>query len=180
MTTKITGQGSAKAWAHVQLLYVSKPLIWDWKIFYFENTDTCLALHFLMSCKTTPLAVLHLFYPICINTGQRHVTAVDREKSNSSVPKQIFYNSSSTLLLIPKNYATSSQNQVIAQRTTKVTSSPQLTLNFSNALLNCELNSCLQAPEYTVKQILKDSLKTKVTLQKPKLPYQATKDHCDT
>lgn len=146
-----------------------------WKHWHLPSTPFPYELQNYSSCSTSPF--LSYLYKYRTKTGN---SSWYREKSNSSVPKQIFYNSSSTLLLIPKNYATCSQNQVIAQRTTKVTSSPQLTLNFSNTLLNCELNSCLQAPEYTVKQILKDSLKTKVTLQKPKLPYQATKDHCDT
>lgn len=46
-----------------------------------ENIAICLALHFLTSCKTAPLAVLHHFYPVCINTGQRHVTAVGMERN---------------------------------------------------------------------------------------------------
>lgn len=50
-------------------------------ILLFENIAICLALHFLMSCKTVSLAVLHTFYPVCMNTGQRHVTAAGTERS---------------------------------------------------------------------------------------------------
>lgn len=46
-----------------------------------ENIAICIALHFLMSCRTAPLAVLHPFYPVCINIGQRHVTAVGMERN---------------------------------------------------------------------------------------------------
>lgn len=45
-----------------------------------ENIAVCRALHFLMSCITAPLAILH-FYPVCMSIGQRHVTAAVMERS---------------------------------------------------------------------------------------------------
>ena len=92
------------------------------KIQLRENIAICLVLHFLMSCKTAPLAVLHCFYPVCMKIGQRHVMAVGMEMSQ--IPQssnRLCFNSNSNPVLIPKSYATSSQKQVIAHRATKIT-----------------------------------------------------------
>lgn len=117
--SNVAGHVSAEACTQVQLLYVMNLTLK--KILLCENIAICLVLHFLMSCKTAPLAVLHPFYPVCMKIGQRHIMAIGMEMSYIVQSSNRFcFNSNSNLLLIPKSYAASSQNQVIVHRTTKI------------------------------------------------------------
>lgn len=87
-----------------------------WKHCHLPSTPFPYELQNCSTCSTSPfLSCLYKYWTKTCNSSWYG------EKSNSSVPKSIFYNSDSTLLLIPKSYATSSQNQVIAHRATKVT-----------------------------------------------------------
>lgn len=56
-------------------------------ILLFENIAICLALHFLMSCKTVSLAVRHTFYHLYEYWTKTCNSSWYREKSNGSVLK---------------------------------------------------------------------------------------------
>lgn len=56
-------------------------------ILLFENIAICLALHFLMSCKTVSLAVLHTFYRLYEYWTKTCNSSWYRGKSNGSVLK---------------------------------------------------------------------------------------------
>lgn len=121
--SNVAGHVSAEACTQVQLLYVMNPPIWDWKkILLCENIAICLVLHFLMSCKMAPLVVLHPLYPVCMKIRQRHITAIGMEMSQIVQSSNRYCFNSNSNLLIPKSYATSSQNQVIAHRAKKLQS----------------------------------------------------------
>lgn len=110
-------QASAEVYAQIQLPYMMNPLPEAEKVQLGENITSCSELHFLISCKTAPLATLHPFYPVCMKIGQRCIMAIGTETSQKIQSSNRFCcNSDPFLLLIRKIHATP-QNQVVHMAT---------------------------------------------------------------